>query len=116
MKTNSISLAVQNSLLFIRDPATWDPPTIWDPTAVWSTPSCVAVSCLPDCDGDTHVTMGVGQDVGLDDAPLFDGRIDTPSRMVIVETVLGEKVLEENVSGTTTRLRIWTNGRLDTDK
>lgn len=116
MKPTSINLAVQNSLLIIRDPTKWDPPKIWDPTAVWSTPSCVAVSCLSDCDGDTAVTIGAAEEVEHINSPLFDGQLETPSRTVVVETVLGEKVLEQNVSSANTRLRVWTNGRLDPDK
>jgi hypothetical protein len=48
--------------------------------------------------------------------PLFDGNLSTPSGRVIVETVLGEKVLEHAAPNQTTRIRIWTNGRRDTDK
>ena len=49
---------VLNSLLFVKDSLTKDHPNINGIGSVWSTASCVAVSCLPDCDGPTEIILG----------------------------------------------------------
>jgi len=116
MTSRSATIKVLNSLLFIKDERASDRPQIDGLSAVWSTASCLAVSCLPDCDGATAVTIGNAQEVGPKGSPLFDGQLRTPSRNVIVETVLGEKILASVVPHRDTRVRIWTNGRRDTDR
>jgi hypothetical protein len=105
-----------NSLLFIRDSTLDATPAIDGLSNVWSIPTCIAVSCLPDCDGTTEVTIGAGRELEGKGFLQFDGRLDTPSRTVIVETVLSQKILEKTVPGAATRVRIWTNGLQDTDK
>jgi hypothetical protein len=112
----SVRIPVLNSLLIIRDASTDDLPEIDGNSAVWSTTSCVVVSCLPDCDGETEVTMGEAVEVGSGGKALFDGRLRTPSRLLIVETVLRKSILELEVPNPDTRVRIWTNGLRDTDK
>ncbi|MGH6737334.1 MAG: hypothetical protein ACRECX_14850 [Methyloceanibacter sp.] len=115
MTAQSVRLPVLNSLLWIRDPTIEERPDIDGKSSVWSTPACVAVSCLPDCDGDTEVTIGTAQEVGLDSIPLFDGGLNTPSQQIIVETVLKESVLQMRVRSAETRVRIWTDGHQGTE-
>jgi hypothetical protein len=113
---SSVHLPVLNSLLFIRDPTIADKLEIDGLSNVWSIPTCIAICCLPDCEGATAVTIGAGHELEGKGTLVFDGRLDTPSRTVVVETVLWEKVLEKPVASASTRVRIWTNGRKDTDK
>jgi hypothetical protein len=87
-----------------------DSPKIDGIGAFWSTPSCVAVGCVPDCDGDTEITIGPAEVVGLETAPLFDSVLPTPSGRLIVETVMKETILQVSVQGAETRVRIWTDG------
>ncbi len=115
MIVRSVRMPILNSLLFIRDASVRQIPKIDGSSAVWFTEFCVAVSCLPDCDGDTEITLGDAQE-RLEATPLFDGRLRTPSRRVIVETVLGRAILETSVPSATTRVKIWTNGFRDTDR
>jgi hypothetical protein len=105
-----------NSLLFIQDPTLDATPEIDGLLNVWSIPTCIAVGCLPDCEGTTEVTIGAGRELEGKGSLLFDGRLDTPSRTVIVETVLRQKILEKIVPGAATRVRIWTNGGRAPDK
>jgi hypothetical protein len=112
----SAKITVLNSLLFVTDSKIRDIPKIDGDLAVWFTASCVAVSCLPDCDGDTEVILGVQQELDINKAPLFDGPLITASRQLIVETVLGRTLLEANVPNPVTRIKIWTNGFRDSDK
>jgi len=113
---SSVYLPVMNSLLFIQDPTLDATPEIDRLSGVWSIPTCIAVGCLPDCEGATEVTIGAGRELEGKGSLVFDGRLETPSRTVIVETALRQKILEKIVPGTATRVRIWTNGRIDTDK
>lgn len=112
---STIHVPVLNSLLFIRDSETVDLPEIDGSASSWSTEYCVAVSCRPDCDGPTAVTMDTIRNLRPDGILLLDYRLKTPSRKVIVEGVLANKILEAAVAGEITRVRIWTDGHRDTE-
>ncbi|HYK23139.1 MAG TPA: hypothetical protein VEU75_00585, partial [Candidatus Acidoferrum sp.] len=106
-----------NSLLFIKDTRTKDLPMIDGYGSIWTTSSCVAVSCLPDCDGSTEVVIGNPSDLqNTAGKLLFDAVLETPNKCVSVETVLAEKILEKDVPNATTHVRIWTDGFRDTSK
>lgn len=49
-------------------------------------------------------------------SPLFDGRLDTPSRVIGLEIVPRQKVLEVRVPNVSIRVRVWTSGDRDPDK
>lgn len=115
MKSSSTRVPVLNSLVFIRDPTIEELPKIDGLSAVWVTTSCVAVSCLPDSEGETNIAIGPAQEIGLSGKPLFDGWLKTPSRALVVETVLKEAIVETRVPNLNTRVRIWTNGHRATD-
>jgi hypothetical protein len=116
MTAMSLHTPVLNSLLFIRDGFIRDIPEIDGNSAVWSTASCVAVSCLPDCDGKTDITIGNAQEVRIGKMLLFEGRLKTPSHILVVESVLGNRLLEMRVPTEETQIQIWTNGDRDTDR
>jgi len=115
MTSMSVQVRALNSLLFVRDPTIKDLPEIDGESSVWWTPTCVALSCLPDSDGETEISLGVAQDVVPTSSVLFDGDLWTPSRRIIVETVLGQVILEMRVPSRESRIRIWTNGQRDTN-
>ena len=116
MTPSSASVKVLNSLLYIKDARKPDLPAVNGRGAYWSIPSCVAVSCLPDCDGPTTITIAASPQVRVGEKLLFDSLLETPSRRIVVETVLGKAILEQDVPSDTTRVRIWTNGSRDTDQ
>jgi hypothetical protein len=60
-------------------------------------------------DGETAVTLGPAREVDPGGAPVFDAILKTPSRALVISTVDDETLLREEVSGTTTRVRAWTN-------
>jgi hypothetical protein len=111
----TISIPILNSLIFIRDSKLEDIPAIDGLSASWATASCVAISCLPDSEGRTVIAIADKMDRFPADHPLVDRPIDTPSRTVVVETVLADAVLSTNVPTSETRLRVWTNGHKATD-
>lgn len=115
MAMKSISVPILNSLIFIRDSKLENLPEIDGLTAYWATESCVAVSCLPDSEGNTTITIGSGAEVGQTKSPLLDQKIETPSHMILVETVVANALFSAKVPSPRTRLRIWTNGHRATD-
>lgn len=60
-------------------------------------------------DGTTMFALGSGAEVDPGREVAFDGTIDTPSRRVAIATVEGERVLEQQVAGQRTRVRVWTH-------
>jgi hypothetical protein len=117
MKLVATRVRALNSLLFIKDARERDLPIIDRSGPIWSTKSCVAVGCMPDCDGSTEIIVGNSfTELSQSGNLIFDAFLKTPARKVVVETVLGERVLEQNVPNATTHVRIWTNGSLDTDR
>jgi len=116
MTFKTTNVRALNSLLFIKDANSRDFPFIDGNQTVWARPSFIAVSCLPDCDGPTTVTMAAKHEKARKPANLvFDDYLDTPSQKLIVETVTGDAVLQFDTAAQNMRLRIWTNGRRDTD-
>lgn len=117
MKPIAVHVRVLNSLLFIKDAETTDLPKIDGIGALWATPSCVAVGCMPDCNGATEVLMADQLDLSAPAGELvFDSALETPSKQIVVETVLAQTVLSRTVPNARTRIRIWTNGHRGTDK
>ncbi len=115
MSRKEIEWPALNCLLFVSDPESEDTPAIDGKAAIWTTPECIAVSCLPDCDGPTKIILGAENDVGTHNKLLFDGTVLTPTRKLSVGTVLAEKLLEIDVPTTDTHLKIWTNGHPGSD-
>jgi hypothetical protein len=109
MELKSVSLAIPNAVFFITGSDTNDVPGIDRGSIIWSTPACIAVGCTPDCDGETRIIIGLSPQVNLGSQPVFDGRLETPDRIVSVDIVPGTKVLEQKVPGADTRVRIWVN-------
>jgi len=115
MTVKSINWPVLNSLIFVNDASNEDIPEIDGIGGLWAIPSCVAVGCLPDADGDTKIILGPVQDVGTEKHLLFEGTVETPTRKLIVDTVLAETLLETDVPKTVTHLKIWTDGYPDSE-
>lgn len=119
MRAVSKLIPVLNSLLCISDPTRpRDPnelPRLDRERIVWATPACILVTCQPDCDGPTCVTLGPVEDMSVRGEQIFDGWLETPGRKVIVQTVLAEVVLDADVASEMTRVRIWTTGAVCSD-
>jgi hypothetical protein len=112
----AVKVAPPYSLIFIADPEGGDTPECSPPAPYWATPSCIAVGCLMYQDGDTEVSLGLAGEINPGGHPIFDGLLETPNRMVNVETAEGELVLQAGVPTESTRVRIWTNAPREPDK
>jgi hypothetical protein len=115
MTLKSARIRVLNSLLVIRDELSQELPDIDRNGTVWSTASSVLVTCMPDCDGETHVTLGGVNEVGQDGTLIFDRHLETPSLRIVIDGVMEEKILQMDVPTSKTLMRIWTNGLRHTD-
>jgi hypothetical protein len=77
----------------------------------WSTSSCVAIGCQHEQDGPTRITLSSIAGPTPAESLIFDAVLNTPSGMVIVETVVCTRLLEQAVPSSQTRVRVWTDGR-----
>lgn len=113
---NEESVRVANSLVFIQDERLSDVPHIGRDAHVWRTSSSLAVSCLPDSEGETQLVL-----LEVQDAPssgmvcIFDDEIETPSGWITVETLPDVLVFRAPAAGPSTRVRVWTNGHQASD-
>lgn len=105
---------VLNSLVFVLDSKQSVVPNVDGIGAYWKTDSCVAVSCLPDCDGETEIVLARGGTPPKDLKFLVAVRLDTPSRRLAIELVPHRRIAELDVPYPSTRLDIWTDGYGDT--
>ena len=105
----TVAIAPPNALIFVSDASGGAVPTFVPKRSILATDTMVQVSCLPDMDGETQITIGPETEVGLASAPIFDGMIKTPTHRVVVSTVEDQEVVAAAVPSRETRIRVWTN-------
>ena len=102
-----ITVSPVNSLLFMTDANGGTPPEpVWG-AKIQSTPSCISFACFPEQDGPTEIAIGQNGDLEPEKLLVFDGELDTPSRVIILETAVHERVLAVDVAHRKTKVRIW---------
>jgi hypothetical protein len=112
---SSTTVAPPNSVVLVSDPSGGEiPETIGSLFA--STTSYIAIGCKAEDDGETELTLGQTDEVGQRDVPAFQGRLETPSRKVVVRTVLGKTLLEAAVPGASTLVQVWVNDAEEPDR
>lgn len=104
MKT--VKRAPVNSLVFVSDNLRSEPPIPVRGRIVNYNEFCISVGCYPEIDGETEIFLGRLPSVEAGFELVFDGVIQTPNKRLIVSTVDEEILLQDNVSGTETRVRI----------
>lgn len=109
------SVPVLNSLVFILDAKETTIPDISGIGAYWKTNKCVAISCLPDCEGDTEIVLTTRSVPPGSLKLLVDVRLETPSKRLAVELVPHRRIAELDVPSTSVTLEIWTDGYRDTE-
>lgn len=107
--TTSMKTAPPNSLVLIVDASSGEIPKSMQGSLISSTESCIAVGCQSEIDGETEFTLGASQDIDPGSHPDFEGELRTPSRKVVVRSVLGQTMLEMPVAGQKTKVRVWVN-------
>ena len=74
-----------------------------------ATSSCILVLCYPEVDGETEIALGTVREVDPGSKPIFDGHLLTPSKILAIETVYGDAILQIPTSDVQTKLRIWSD-------
>ena len=105
-----------NSLVFIQDSKHWVVPDIDGEGAFWATDTCVALSCLPDCDGKTEIVLSERDDPPANLIFLTEVKLTIPSRKLAIELVPHRRIAEADIKSTSTMLAIWTDGHQATEK
>lgn len=98
-----------NSIVFVSDNLNTRPPLHTDSDLIHFNGESVSVGCYPEIDGDTEFTLGPAKEVVPNFELAFDGMIETPSRKLMITTVLDEILLETDVADLNTRVRVWLN-------
>jgi len=100
----------RNSLILVMDRTIGVIPDAMGGGLVAATSSCVAVGTLSEYDGETSISLSdEGKALGFDSTPVFDGMLETPSKVLSICTVLNDVLLELGVPSEKTRVRIWAN-------
>lgn len=108
MKKSKIIRPV-NSLIFVSDPAGGEVPD-WEygKLILW-TKSCISIACYPEQDGPTNVILGDINDVYPGLPPQYAGELLIPNRVVSVQTVTHEMIVQFDVGKDRVDVRIWLN-------
>ena len=108
--------AVQNGLIFVEDATGGEPPYPLTDEKIQYTSTFISVACLHEVDGEAELTLGPAEDVSPGMDAEFDGVIETPSKLVVISTVPDDHLLKANVPDATTRIRVWRNHPVWSDK
>ena len=111
----SKKVAAPNALLLLSDIKGGKAPKEMQGSLVASTPTCIAIGCMSDYNGETEVRVGAAREVGSSKPPAFEGDLNSPSRAVAFWTIDGT-VLEAPVQHARTRVRIWLNHPSEPDE
>jgi hypothetical protein len=116
MAETEIRVRAPNSLLLIGD-SQGDIPETMAGQLIAATSTRVAVGTLSELDGETHVrvTDQVDSSPGSQQVA-FDGTIAVSSRVLRVESILGDSYLDWPVGRDSVRLQIWVNDRSEPDE
>ena len=109
IKTTKI--APVNSQVVIVDPKRRkiEVPEYQESVPFVATSSCILFYCYPEVDGETEITLGKASEVDPGTAPVFDGHLLTPSKILAIETVYEDPILRIPTLDVQTKLRIWSN-------
>lgn len=116
MDTKSVTVTPPYSLVLLLDPATGVVPQSMNGQLIAVSQSCVAVGCRPEDDGPTTIILGSKDlvDPGLE--PFFACEIETPSRVLELQTALGVTLATADVGKSIARLSIWVSDPLEPDR
>jgi len=112
----TVKAAPLHSIVMINDPLGGVVPGFVRDALVMATDSCIAVACWPEIDGPTEFTLGTAKDVDPGYPPAYEGKIETPSRRITLETTEGDTLLQIATAQQHSIVRVWTNSPRDPDK
>jgi hypothetical protein len=109
--TETVRVAPVNSQVVIVDPKNRkvEVPEYQESVPFVATSSCILFYCYPEVDGETEISLGRASDLDPGIAPVFDGHLLTPSRILAIETVYGDTILQIPTFSAQTKFRIWSD-------
>ncbi len=94
----------------------FDVPLDHDRVGIVADGRSINVGCLYWNDGDTTITLGPFEEIEKPEGPpKFDGLLDTPEHRILITDANIPEILSMAVTGTRTRVRIWTNHKTEPD-
>jgi len=111
-----IRVAPPYSVVVIEDEIGGEVPDSIDDTLVVATHSCIAVRCRAADDGPTDLELSVTHNVISREKPVFQQQIATPTRRVVIRSVLNETLLAIDVPSTKSMVKIWANDSKEPDR
>lgn len=112
----SAKIAPPNSLLLVAGTGGGEIPESFGGAMIASTSTCIAIGCRSEADGETEVILGRAEEIDPGDNPCFEDFLETPTRRILIRTVLGDTLLEAPVPDVRTGLRIWLNDNAEPDR
>lgn len=117
MNTKTAIVAPEYNSFYVAGGENVEIPLDHDGQSIVGTAECINIGCLYWNEGDTRITLGPAEELPLrSDKPRFDGTLKTPERRIIVFDVHMPEILSMDVSGTETRVRVWTNHPSEPDE
>lgn len=113
---NTKCIAPPHSIVLVSELGRGEVPRSLGHSLVAATSSCIAVGCRSEVDGPTEFTLGSIKEVGIVSPPAFSGVLQTPHRVVVVQTIFNEPILEMLVPSEQTGVSIWLNDPSEPDK
>lgn len=112
----TIKTAPANSIFFLEDSGGGRryPEIDQRHVRIWSTESFIIIGSLSFMDGETELT--ISDEEVPPGAPVFEGMLKTPSKMLQVSTSEDEILLRFDVESNSTRVRIWTDHPSEPEK
>lgn len=112
----SVATSPPYSLILLLDPIKGVVPQTLTGGLVAATSSCVAVGCRAEDDGSTKIKLGPADRVDPGYEPVFRGEIETPSRVLEIQSAVGTTLLRTPVKGYRTLVSIWVNDYQEPDE
>jgi hypothetical protein len=103
----SITCGPPNGIVFLSDGTGGRAPTPIRGAMFWSTPSCIVVTCLPEPDGETLITLARSEQFGETRAPDFQGRLEITDGRVVVLVVDRTVILQLPWSRKSAAVSVW---------
>lgn len=111
-----IEIAPPHSLILVVGSRKVEVPQSFNGALIASTDTCIAVGCKAEDDGPSRVSLRSIETVSSADDPAFVGWLSTSDRVVALETVFGERIVEIPTPQSTTRILIWVNDDKEPDE
>lgn len=113
---NEILINPRNSVILIMDRTIGEVPESMNGGLVAATNTCVAIGTLSEFDGKTRIILSDNiEEIECSKYKVFEGFIDTPSKILSISSILDEPLLESSVPGSRTKIFVCVNDEFEPD-